>query len=243
MTSIGSRHAREVADQVLQHLRELDLHARHRGQDASRTSNPLPASIVAVALLLEPHRNVAAIRFGQKKPQLGAGAAAKTPRPRASPSGSPSILPSSASVSCDRARRRRDVIEDETRPHRARADSRCRYTVKQECYEETRKRGDERQRRQPDERAQLGEKGGAHRAEDPSRRAARPPPAPDQLLERGGEVERERSEIASPPPSVIASERKNIPVTPETKTSGTNTTITVSVEAISGRLSSAERAR
>ncbi len=46
------------------------------------------------------------------------------------------------------------------------------------------------------------------------------------------------SEIASPPPSVIASARKKSPVMSETKTSGRKTAITVSVEAMSGRLSS-----
>ena len=42
-----------------------------------------------------------------------------------------------------------------------------------------------------------------------------------------------------PPPSVSASARKNAPVTPERNTSGRNTTITVPVDAISGRVSSA----
>ena len=46
------------------------------------------------------------------------------------------------------------------------------------------------------------------------------------------------SEIASPPPSVIASARKKSPVMSDTKISGMKTAITVRVEAMSGRLSS-----
>ncbi len=105
-------HAREVADQVLQHLRELDMHAGNRSQNAS-------AHVVhdlvdrARALLPEAHREVTAVRFGKEKSQLRAGAPRKRRDLGRRPENVFDLTQQCAGVG-ERTGRRRDVVERES---------------------------------------------------------------------------------------------------------------------------------